>query len=56
MLATKPGGCTAQEIEHERDLCCDIEIRENKQRELASGMQILYIQVQLQRNPRDVGT
>lgn len=45
VLLTNQGSCTAWEIEHEKDLCCDVKIRENKQHELASGMQILYIQV-----------
>jgi len=34
-LAAKTGDCNAQETEHEKDVCCDVEISENKQHELA---------------------
>lgn len=34
------GGCGVQEMEQERDLCCDIEIRKNSPCELINGMQI----------------
>ena len=36
----KIGGCSVQEMEHERDLCCDVEIRKNNPCELINGMQI----------------
>lgn len=34
----KTGGCSVQEMEHEKDLCCDVEIRKNNACELINGM------------------
>lgn len=41
----KIGGCSVQAMGHEKDLCCDVEIRKNNPCELINGMQIQYIQV-----------
>lgn len=41
----KIGGCSVQEMEREKDLCCDVEIRRNNPWELINGMQIQYIRV-----------
>lgn len=33
-------GCSVWEMEHEKDLYCDVEIRKNNPSELINGMQI----------------